>query len=273
MRSASRRVDSRRQRHGLDGPDRRRVEGQPAARAHGGGAVGQQLHEAGAVGLGRRAHQAHDQLALGREVERQAHQVLELLGARGLEHRDAGARERDPAVGADLGRGHRRVVPDDDDPGGAGGRSGGVRDGQPVERHVGAHALEHRHGAPGGHLPRPVEHRRALGLVVGELGLDAELEQVARVGLADREDLGHGRAGVAGDQRDAGLQRPLDDQLVAVEDRPALAPVQRRPGGRPVLPAGRDGCHGGEPPRGGWLVTIVTHESRLRSFGLLGPIV
>ncbi len=235
----------RRQRDGLAHPDRRRVERDPAARPHRRRAVGQQLHHARAVGLRRRAHEPDDQLALGRQVEGQAHVVLQLLRARRLEHRDAGAGQREPAVGADLGRRQRRVVPGHDDPGGGGGRAGGVRDGQPVERHVGAHALHDRHGPRAGHLAGAVQHRGALGLVVGELGLDAELPQVAGVALADREHLGHRRAGVAGDERDARLQRPLHDQLVAVEHRPPGPALEGRPVGHPGSQVGCGGGHGG----------------------------
>ena len=163
------------------------------------------------------------------------------------------------AVGADLGRGERRVVAHHDDARGPGGRAGGVRDREPVEGDVGADALEDGHGPGAGHLPRPVHHRRALGLVVGERRLDAELGEEVRVRLADREDVGHRRAGIAGQQRDPGLERPLDDQLVAVEDGAPEPASQRRSLRRAGLPVDREGRH---PELLGLLVSIATYDVR-----------
>ena len=237
----------RRQRHRVGRAHGRGVEGHAPQRADLRGPVRGQLDDAGAVGLRRRADQADHQLALGREVEGEPHEVLQLLGARRLEHRHARARQREAAVGADLGRRERRVVPDHDDRGGAGGRQGGVGDGEPVQRHVGADALHDRHPPGARDLAGAVEHRRALGLVVGQLRLDAQLGQVGRVGLADREDLGDRGAGIPGDERDAGLERALHDQLVAVEHRAPRPSSQGRLARGPRTPVGRDGGHGGLP--------------------------
>ena len=232
------------QRDGVRGADGRRVQGDPVARPDGGLAVGGQVHHPGPVGLDGGHDHAHEQTAAGGQIEGQAHQVLHLLGARRLEDGDARAREREAAVRAHLGGGEGGVVTHHHDAGGPRRGAGGVGDRQPVEGDVGADALEDGHGARARHLARPVHHRRALGLVVGQRGLDAQLAEVVGVVLADREHVRDRGARVPGQQGGPRLQRALDDELVAVQHRPAGAPSQRRALRGPGLPIDREGRHG-----------------------------